>query len=62
MPPSAAGTASFVIADPCPRATGVCPQVLLVNDLKVKTEQLVSWLAPGGYLLDPQRPCAIRHL
>lgn len=25
--------------------------MLLVNDLKVKTELLVSWLAPGGYLL-----------
>ncbi len=25
--------------------------LLLVNDLKIKTEQLVNWLAPGGYLL-----------
>ena len=28
--------------------------MLLVNDLKVKTEQLVNWLAPGGYLLHVQ--------
>ncbi len=42
----------FVIADPAraPLQPGSA-QVLLVNDLKVKTEQLVSWLAPGGYLL-----------
>jgi 23S rRNA (guanine745-N1)-methyltransferase len=44
--------AQFVIADPAraPILPGTA-QVLLVNDLKVKTEQLVSWLAPGGYLL-----------
>lgn len=42
----------FIIADPAraPLQPGKA-QVLLVNDLKVKTEQLVSWLAPGGYLL-----------
>ncbi len=44
--------AQFVIADPAraPLLPGTA-QLLLVNDLKVKTEQLVSWLAPGGYLL-----------
>lgn len=42
----------FVIADPAraPLQAGTA-QVLLVNDLKVKTELLVNWLAPGGYLL-----------
>lgn len=45
----------FVIADPAraPLLPGTA-QVLLVNDLKVKTELLVSWLAPGGYLLHVQ--------
>ncbi|PJG60552.1 putative RNA methyltransferase [Aeromonas cavernicola] len=42
----------FVIADPvrAPLLPGQA-QVLLVNDLNIKTELLVSWLAPGGYLL-----------
>ncbi|MBW3806428.1 methyltransferase domain-containing protein [Aeromonas jandaei] len=43
---------SFVIADPA--KAPLMPNsadLLLVNDLKIKTEQLVNWLAPGGYLL-----------
>lgn len=42
----------FVIADPAraPLQPGSA-QVLLVNDLKVKSELLAEWLAPGGYLL-----------
>ncbi|MGB6189402.1 MAG: methyltransferase domain-containing protein [Aeromonas molluscorum] len=44
--------ASFIIADPAraPLQSGKA-DLLLVNDLKVKTEQLCDWLAPGGYLL-----------
>jgi len=44
--------ASFVIADPT--KAPLLPNsvdLLLVNDLRIKTEQLVNWLAPGGYLL-----------
>lgn len=46
---------SFVIADPAraPLQPGQA-QLLLVNDLRVKTEQLCDWLAPGGYLLHLQ--------
>ncbi|TNI86829.1 putative RNA methyltransferase [Aeromonas allosaccharophila] len=42
----------FVIADPAraPLQPGSV-QVLLVNDLKVRSELLAEWLAPGGYLL-----------
>ncbi len=42
----------FVIADPAraPLQPGKA-QVFLVNDLKVKSELLADWLAPGGYLL-----------
>ena len=45
----------FVIADPAkaPLLAGSA-QVLLVNDLKIKTELLVSLLTPGGYLLHLQ--------